>query len=231
MIVEDDPMVAEYNRRYLTQIEGFRFVAIASSVSQAISVLEKTDVDLILLDVYMPGRNGFELLTYIRNKGKNIDVILITAAQDMGSVKKAMQYGAVDYLIKPFEFERFQEALLAYRKKVNFMDTQQTVSQKELDQLLLTKDKPDETVELPKGLTKHTLKLVCESILSMDGQDFSTEEIAAIVGLSRVSVRKYLHFLEDTGLLEVKIEYGLVGRPVTKHHFTGEISEVLKPYL
>lgn len=110
LIVEDDPMVAEFNKHYLEQIGGFALRGIAASVDEGLKLLEKKEIDLILLDIFMPGLSGLELLSQIRKMGKGVDVIVVSAAADSYSIKKALQYGAVDYLIKPFEFERFREA-------------------------------------------------------------------------------------------------------------------------
>ncbi|WP_248892482.1 response regulator [Bacillus methanolicus] len=82
IIVEDDPMVAEFNRRYLEKIDGFELVGMFSTVENAFPIIEKQPIDLILLDIYMPGENGWSLLSKIRSLGKGIDVILITAACD-----------------------------------------------------------------------------------------------------------------------------------------------------
>lgn len=79
----------------------------ASSVEEAKKYIAEQAIDLILLDVYMQESNGLDLLSFIRETGVNIDVIVISAASDMNSVKKAMNFGAVDYLIKPFHFNRF----------------------------------------------------------------------------------------------------------------------------
>jgi len=62
LIVEDDPMVAEFNRRYLAQLEGFTLAAIVRSAAEALTLLEQQEVDLILLDIFMPGINGLEFL-------------------------------------------------------------------------------------------------------------------------------------------------------------------------
>jgi len=55
LIVEDDPMVAKFNKYYLEQIEGFQLVAVASSAEAALKILEKEKIDLILLDIFIPG--------------------------------------------------------------------------------------------------------------------------------------------------------------------------------
>lgn len=231
LILEDDPMVAEFNKRYLEQIEGFQLQAVVSSVDEALAILDRQEIDLILLDIFMPGRNGLDLLSEIREKGEGVDVILITAASDIQSVKKALRYGAVDYLIKPFEFERFRAALSAYREEVQFMKELETLSQEELDKRLLHKEQPIMPAELPKGLMRNTLKTVWETIQDRQGAPFSTEELANRVGISRVSMSKYLKFLVDIGAVEVEISYGSVGRPVYKYRSVDSKSGLLKTYL
>ncbi|PGC86527.1 response regulator, partial [Bacillus toyonensis] len=174
--------------------------------------------DLVLLDIFMPEETGFELLMYIRNQEKEIDIMMISAVHDMGSIKKALQYGVVDYLIKPFTFERFKDALTIYREKLTFMKEQQKISQSELDSLILQKEKREPTVnkELPKGLTKQTLQLIWQKIESLNGRAFTTDEMAQLVGISRVSIRKYVMFLTEIGVLENEMVYQHVGRPVSK---------------
>ncbi|EEL57782.1 Response regulator [Bacillus cereus Rock4-2] len=211
-------MVAMLNTHYLEQVGGFELVQAVNSVKSAIEILEKSRVDLVLLDIFMPEETGFEILMYIRNQEKESDIIMISAVHDMGSIKKALQYGVVDYLIKPFTFERFKEALTIYREKLTFMKEQQKISQSELDSLILQKEKREPTVtkELPKGLTKQTLQLIWQKIESLNGRVFTTDEMAQLVGISRVSIRKYVMFLTDIGVLENEMMYQHVGRPVSK---------------
>jgi two-component system, CitB family, response regulator MalR len=219
MIVEDDPMVAELNKMYLEKANGFQLVATAATVEEAICVIDSQEMDLILLDIFMPGKQGLELLTYLRKNEKEIDVIVISAASDMGRIQKALRYGAADYLIKPFEFERFNRALTTYQEKLKFIQNQQMVSQEELDQKVLHREEELIIEELPKGLTKDTLKQIWEAVRKMNNTPFSTEDIVKVIGISRVSVRKYLKFLNDIGVLEVKVTYGTVGRPVYQYTF------------
>ncbi|CAB1262619.1 two-component response regulator for malate metabolism (MaeL) [Clostridiaceae bacterium BL-3] len=216
LIVEDDPMVCELNRRYLNQIDGFRLAATASSFEKAVEVMKKTKIDLILLDIFMPGKSGLELFKYIRRLNDEVDFIIISAACDINIIKKSLNLGLVDYLIKPFEFERFNSALLNYKKVQNLINVKDVINQKDLDNYILNKDKL--TVNnLPKGLDKNTLKNVWTSILKISKNDFSTIELSKIAGISRVSMRKYLEFLCNIGILTMNVEYGSVGRPVYKY--------------
>ncbi|MFB0975973.1 MAG: response regulator, partial [Tolumonas sp.] len=101
LIVDDDPMVAELNRRYLEQVEGFCWQGSVSTIQAAKQKLQVNDppIDLVLLDIYMQKDNGLELLPVIRQMQNNIDVIRISSASAMPAIKQALRYGVVDYLI------------------------------------------------------------------------------------------------------------------------------------
>lgn len=232
LIVEDDPMVAQLNKQFIEKIDGYDLVAITHNVSAAITTIEQTHVDLILLDVYMPEQNGLSLLTYIREHHLKIDAILITAASDVDQIQKAFRYGAMDYLIKPFEFERFKKSLLQYKEKLKFYNDNQSVSQSALDNELFNKKSTssDSNGNLPKGLTKGTLQSIVNKVDHSGKMEFSTDEIAEIANISRVSVRKYLKFLADIDVLEETLTYG-IGRPVYLYHFKQENLHFLNEYV
>ncbi|MCE5287192.1 MAG: response regulator [Pelosinus sp.] len=221
LIVEDDPMVAELNRRYLACIPGFLLVAAVKTGDAALVILLKEKIDLVLLDVFMPGLSGLELLMEMRSQGITADVILLTAARDSHSINQALQYGAVDYLVKPFEFERFSAALANYKHRSKFIKSQGELDQHEIDQRVLFRE-PVHADQLPKGLDRKTLKKILEGIKERSGHEFTTEEMANQVGISRVSMRKYLEFLEKAGFLSLDISYGSIGRPVYKYQYTGK---------
>ncbi|WP_209124609.1 response regulator [Alkalihalobacillus sp. BA299] len=232
LIVEDDPMVAEFNKLYLEQMEGFSLVSVASTSKEALELIDQKKYDLILLDIYMPGMNGLEFLTEIRKLEKAIDVIIISAANDKLSIEKALRNGAVDYLIKPFNFERFQEALNRYRNEKIQMEDHETFNQVELDRFIFHKQN-DATPQkqLPKGLTRNTLNTIWNMILEMKDQSFTTEELGTRVGISRVSIRKYLAFLHEIGVINEEIVYGSVGRPLNQYTYNPSKSSLIKHYL
>lgn len=214
LIVEDDPMVVEINRRYLELISGFQCVDVANHVTEALAKLQVKPVDLVLLDVFMPGKNGLQLLAEIRAKAQAVDVIVISAASDIQSINTALRLGAVDYLIKPFQFERFNAALLKYQQEHNLFIQQGHLNQNELDQLIFHQNQLQVTKELPKGLTRLTMQLIVDQINNLGDESFSTEELSAGLGVSRVSIRKYLNFLEEIGFLTAHLNYRAVGRPI-----------------
>lgn len=216
LMVEDDPMVAMFNKRYLEQIPGFTLEAIAKNANDALEVLSNKHIDLILLDIYMPGMNGLELLSHIRQTGKGVDVIIVSAACDSYSIKQGLLHGAIDYIIKPFEFARLYTALIQYKERNILLNDQKSMSQKELDECILHKETQTQP-ELPKGLDRNTLQKVWLAIQKVNGP-FSTEQLAKSVGISRVSARKYLDFLQKIEVIRLDICYGAVGRPTYKYH-------------
>ncbi|SDC10983.1 two-component system, CitB family, response regulator MalR [Melghirimyces thermohalophilus] len=231
LIVEDDPMVATINRRYVEAISGFRCVGWASERSEVFHLLAQNRVDLVLLDIFMPGQNGLELLRELRYTEEEIDVIVISAASDVQHIQTALRLGATDYLIKPFEFERLRQSLESYQKELELMRGQEEWSQEELDRLLQSRSLSDEpTPELPKGLTFTTLERVVESIQQTKA-GFSTGDLAQVAGISRVSTSKYLKFLVKIGYLSVAMQYREVGRPVYRYYLTRDHRERIQPYV
>jgi CitB family two-component system response regulator MalR len=220
LIVEDDPMVAELNRRYVERVEGFLFCGIVKNGDEALAFLQEKAVDLVLLDIFMPNMNGLELLGAIRQQKYSVDVIVVSAARDNQSIQTALRNGAVDYLIKPFEFDRMQTALVAFKKRLQLIRESSNISQSDLDQQVFARNLQLDG-ELPKGLDRNTIKRVWERILEQK-EEFTAEEMANYVGLSPVSIRKYLKYFQSVDLLRVEITYGSVGRPVYRYRCNRE---------
>ena len=216
LIVEDDPMVAELNRRYIERVAGFSFCGIVSNGDEALKVLSAGHIDLVLLDIFMPGMNGLELLWNIRQQNYSTDVIVVSAARENQSVQAALRSGAVDYLIKPFDFERLQTALLNLKNRLKLIKEQTNISQTDLDQQVFSGISHGNN-ELPKGLDRNTIKRVWDKIVETTGE-FTAEEMARNAGLSPVSIRKYLKHFQNVDLLNSKVSYGAVGRPVYKYY-------------
>lgn len=229
LVVEDDPMVAQLHEHYLSQIKGFQLCDIANNGDAALKLLPKKNYDLLILDIFMPTMDGLQLLAKIRERGYDVDVIVVSAANDKDKIKLALRLGAVDYIIKPFEFERFNLALNNYLKRYIIVSEQNVLGQSDLDQTIIRQDERM-FVSLPKGLDRNTLRAVWEAICALEGM-FTTEEVAGKVGISRVSIRKYLEFLKSLHLLKLDLHRGSVGRPVYKYLCLDKQSDVLKAYM
>lgn len=208
LIVEDDPMVAELNRVHITRMDGFKVVAVKADGKEALEYISKKQVDLVVLDVNVPRISGLEVLIQIRQSKKNIDVIFITATREKSVVGKALKLGAVDYLIKPYTFERLQEALEKYKNQYQLLNNRDEIGQDEIDQLF----KSTAAVEMPKGIQRKTLDKV-NKYLSTASREISVKEMSQALKISQVTLRHYLDYLTEKGQLYKDLEYGAMGRP------------------
>lgn len=228
LIVEDDPMVAKFHSHYLSQVDGFELIGIVKNGEECLNFLSKANVNLVLMDIFMPGIDGLQLLSQIRSLEYSVDVIVISAASDSARIKRALRNGAVDYLIKPFEFERFSTSLLNYKNRAMLMDEYENLNQEDLDKNVLYKEQAEGLV-LPKGLDHNTLKMVWEKVVELN-EPFTTEQMAAFIGISRVSIRKYLEFLTSLQILKLDLHRGAVGRPVYKYKCIDKSIHMIQHY-
>lgn len=217
LIVEDDPMVASINRRFLERVEGFVLTAVVASIADAKQAMMEQHPDLILLDLFLPRENGMDFLKWIRAEGLSADVILITADKTSTMIQEALRYGAIDYLIKPFTFDRLREALNRYRQRRLDMAQKLTVTQEELDKMLLAAQADPEDSDMEKGINKYTYRLIWKVLDQPGNQYYSAEEISELSGVATVTVRRYLNFMERDAQIEKMVEYGKVGRPQHKY--------------
>jgi len=214
IIVEDDPMVAQINRQYLQQMGELRVDAVLSNGRDAWEFLQAHPVDLVVLDVYMPGITGTELLRRMRAENLRCAVIMVTAATEMSMVDEALRLGIVDYLIKPFSFSRFQEAVQKYLSKKDLLSSSDKADQAVVDRLL--RNEPARAVdhgELRKGLNQKTLSYIYDYLREHAPEKHTCESLSAASGLSKVTIRRYLNYLIETGQVLSSIDYETGGRP------------------
>lgn len=225
LIVEDDPMVMEVNKGFVEATGGFEIVGLARSGTEALELMAAVHPQLVILDIFLPDMDGLQTLAEIRKRNDPIDVILVTAARDSETVHKVFRYGAIDYIMKPFKFDRFKSALESYRTLRRTL-TKDLLDQEEIDRHLSAKRLVTESSgpelhaqeePLPKGLNEITLKQVLLFLLKQS-HALSAEEVAEGVGLARVTARRYLDFLEKAGKVKLEIQYGSVGRPINRYH-------------
>lgn len=220
MIIEDDPMVRDINSKFLKKVDGFKLVKSAASLTEAREFMKNGSADLILLDIYLPKENGIDFLKEIRSEGICSDVILITADKTSTMIQEAFRYGAVDYLIKPFTLERFRESLEKYREMFKGFKNSSTIEQDDLDKYIskiCAASEKSSDDEPEKGINKYTYKIVWREVESCSDEYKTAEEISAASGVARVTVRKYLDYMEKEGKVVKTIEYGKIGRPLYKY--------------
>lgn len=218
VIVEDDLHVAAVHRGYLERLGGFVVVGEARTVESAVGLIEGAHVDLVLLDIYLPDGSGLDVLRRVRASARShVDVIAITAARDVETLRSALQGGALHYLVKPFDFSAFREKLESFAAARARLASARELDQPEIDRvvgLLRTEGRP----ALPKGLSGVTLGLVAQALRSA-AATVSANEVAARTGLSRVSARRYLDHLVQAGSVELTLRYGSAGRPEHRYRW------------
>lgn len=233
VLVEDDPMVQEVNQQFIERVEGFHIVGIASSGDEGLHMVKKLQPDLVILDIFMPVQDGIETITQIRKQELPIDVIVISAASDMRTIERMLQNGAVDYIMKPFKFDRVKQSLEHYRSMKETLQSDLAATQSEIDRVLYgtSRDNASQvgaadvpTVQaLPKGLQAVTLKQIIQ-FLSAQMNPLSAEEVAEGVGIARVTARRYLDYLEKSGQVRLDLQYG-IGRPVNKYVLSTHVGD------
>ena len=151
LIVEDDPMVAMINEQYICKNKDFSVLATCRNGQEALDFLQANPVDLIVLDVFMPVMTGVETLKKIRELKINSEVIMVTAANDAATLEETMHLGVIDYLIKPFAYERFQVALEKFASKNIALKANTVLDQRSVDNIISNNLKKCEK-EYPKGI-------------------------------------------------------------------------------
>jgi response regulator of citrate/malate metabolism len=213
LVVDDDFMVAEIHRRFVDRVDGFRAVGVSRTGAEALSAARELRPHLILLDVFLPDMTGLEVLQQLRSEGDRVGVIMITAARELDTVSGALDGGAADYLIKPFEFPQLKAKLEAFAARADALESGRGVDQTLIDSLFGGPAGSPAQV-LPKGLGPETGRLVLDAV--RDAGEVSAAECADLVGISRVSARRYLEHYLSVGALELRLQYGL-GRPERRY--------------
>lgn len=236
LIVEDDPMVAMINSQYVAKNPDFVVAGNCRNGQEAITFLQENSVDLVLLDVYMPVMTGTETLKKIRELKIAVEVIMVTAANDTQTIEETVHLGVLDYLIKPFNFERFNVSLEKFAAKKSLLKENPVMDQNCVDSLIsnsaaavLGKVQDSSSSEedgkktlsinsllgketLPKGIQRKTLLLI-ESYFNKNTEWNTVDMISDAIGISIVTVRTYMNFLVQKKIIKEDINYSTGGRP------------------
>lgn len=221
LVIEDDPMVSMINEQYVLKDSGFSIAGVCRNGNEALEFLKENSADLILLDVYMPVMDGIETLKKIREMKIDSEVIMITAANDTSTIEKTMHLGVMDYLIKPFDYERLSISLQKFRNKMKVLEGADFLDQSELDSIMAGSTgsaggkgvvQAENRSLLPKGIQEKTLNRI-QDYFEKNTTWQSVEMISLSLGISVVTVRNYLNYLVNEKLIEEDINYSTGGRP------------------
>lgn len=230
LVVDDDFAVAEIHTSFVEQLADFQVVGQASTGREALADARALRPDLMLLDIYLPDFSGIEVLTRLRAEPElDLDVVVITAAREVETVRSAMAGGVLHYLIKPFtrdELHARLEDYLAHRRLVQ-ASAAAPLDQAGVDRLLGGRPTTAGGTgagalagRLPKGLARPTVELV-SAALRDSPEPQSADGVARQLGMSRVAARRYLEHLVEVGSAQVQPRYGQAGRPRHYYRWTG----------
>lgn len=214
LVVDDDPIARAAHREFVDRVAGFVAIADAGTAAAAIRRLSAVDlprIDLILLDMNLPDRHGLDIIRALRSGRHPADVIAVTSARELDTVRSAISSGVVQYLLKPFAFTTLRERLeryAAYRQSV--AGPVAATGQDEVDALLGALRAPGPAA--PSGLLGQTVAAAIERLRTSG--ELSAPQLAQALGTSRVTARRYLEHLVEIGAATREHRYGGAGRPV-----------------
>ena len=217
LVVEDEPVAAEAHRAYVDRTTGFTTVAVTRTGALALDVLGRTPVDLVLLDMNLPDTHGIELCRRLRAARIDVDVLAVTSARELTTVRAAAAHGVVGYLLKPFTYAALRDRLLAYADyRGRLRAAGDAEGQEDVDRALAGA-RPSRSAPLPKGIDRQTLDAVVAAVRGAEG--LSAAQTADEIGASRITARRYLEYLADAGLASRLPRYGGTGRPETEYRW------------
>jgi response regulator of citrate/malate metabolism len=224
LIVDDDFMVAKVHAGFVAALDGFEVVGTASTGTQALEDVVRLRPDLVLLDVYLPDMTGLDVLRRLRAAACPSDVIVISAARDVDSIRSALHGGVMHYLVKPFDRRTFETRLRDYAALRSDMAELGEAGQTDVDRVFGAGRPPASRtpVVTPKGIAPETLDLVRATLVAAGPDGLSATECSERTGLARVSARRYLEQLVAQQEAEVRQRYGTAGRPERRFTLRGQ---------
>lgn len=226
LVVEDEELIAQAHQVFTERLEGFTCVGVARTVREAVRTLQAHQaagepVDLVLLDIGLPDASGIEVAVASHHLRPAPDIIVISAARDLAVVRDAVSRGAALYLLKPFTFASFRERLESYRTFRESLigpsaGSGPAVSQSDVDRAVESLRAPASRGAMQKGAAMETSDAIARHLTDA-GQGCTAAEVAAGVGVSRVTAWRYLERLADDGRVTRDTEYGRAGRPQVRY--------------
>ena len=220
LVVDDDFRVASVHVGFVEAVPGFRVIGQAGSATEALRQARDLRPDLVLMDVYLPDGDGLEVVRQLladpdppTSSADAPAVIVISAANDLATVRRAVQLGALHYLVKPFGFAELAERLTAYRHaQERIAALGDAATQDDVNRLFdLLRPTSAPPPEEGRRLAP-TLQAVLDAVTAQR-VDVSAQEIATAIGISRTTAQRALTQLEQSGFVRLELRYGSTGRP------------------
>jgi DNA-binding NarL/FixJ family response regulator len=209
LIVDDQQLVRDGIKALLEIKEDFTIVDTASDGQQAMEIVQKTPVDVVLMDIRMPGMGGIEATRQIRQMNKDIRIIMLTTFNNDDYIVKAIKAGANGYLLKDIPKDDLAEAIrLAYRGVSQFSsDTIGMLVERNLLRDTDGSPEPEEEISL---LNEKEYDILC-----MIAEGYSNREIAEELFFTEGTVKNYVSKVLNTLHLRDRVQAAIFA---VQHH-------------
>lgn len=212
LVVEDDEVAGEAHEAHTNRVSGFRVIGRVRTGQEALRFLAHTRVDLVLLDLRLPDMDGLQVSRTLRMNGSDTDVIAVTSARELKTVRDSVASGVVQYLLKPFTFATMREKLENYaRFRSSLVHEGVVTGQSEIDRAFGELRDTDRS-NLPKGMGEDTMAEIIAALRVLP-EGGSAGVVGSRSGVSRVTARRYLEHLVTNGSVVRRPRYGGAGRP------------------
>ena len=176
----------------------------------------------MLLDVYLPDMTGLEVLRRLRAGGSPVDVVVISAARDVDSIRSALHGGVMHYLVKPFDRAHVRGAAAGLRVAAQRARRAGRGGPARRRPGVRRRARTVRAAgPTPKGIAPETLELVRQTLAAAGSDGLSATECSERTGLARVSARRYLEQLVAQQQADVRQKYGTAGRPERRFTLRG----------
>ncbi len=220
--MEDEAVAARVLVDEVNRTPGFAVLGHTHSGADALRRIVSDDgVDLVLLDIQLPDLSGTDVLRRLRAAGCDVDVIAVTVLRDPSVLQTAMALGVVHYLLKPFTAATVRQKLEHYRafRAARLAVADHPIVQQEIDEVFISL-RAMAVDTLPKGIGQESLHAVAAQLRR--SESMSATQVAEILGTSRVTARRYLEYLTESGLVKRGSRYGRTGRPEVEYRWSGD---------
>jgi DNA-binding NtrC family response regulator len=228
LIIDDEKNFTEEMQEFLENT-GFKAFT-ANTARQGLNLLKSQTIDLLILDIRLPGVNGLDILKNVKELYPKLEVIIVSAHGDMDSVIRAMRLGALDYLRKPFRHVDFQ---ISIQRTQKFLDLHRQLAVMEEKNSLISRNLEEKIERNFIGESKK-IKDVLELSMTASRYPDTNVLITGESGTGKENIARIIHFSSDrkdhlfcavnsSAITETLLESEFFGHK--KGSFTGAISD------
>lgn len=214
LLVEDEPKLSNFIEKGLSD-EGHSVNA-CNNGSEASELAATNDFDLILLDIMLPGQNGFEILQNLRTFAVETPVIFVSALNESQHVIKGLDLGAVDYIKKPFDFEELKARIRNVQRK--FSKSRTTILEVEdlsLDLVKREVNRKGETIELSKRefsmlelLMRNANRVLSKMEITQKIWNIDFDMGSNVIEVHMHQLRKKVDGTQENKLIQTQVGFG-----------------------